>query len=148
MSAACITYDELESRADKALAVTLWAKHAKYFVAAVAILTFVDQVTKSLISSMTPERLDHLSKEQTIELTKRLQELHAAMIRVLTMRGSDGARKAPIIGGLLNNLDAHAEDLGDIIDDLVLSEKEEFRSLLAECIQDISAQPAGTSGRM
>ena len=148
MSAAAITFDQIECRADRALAFTLWAKHARSFVACVAGTALLNQIMKALIGSLTPEHVNSLSTNQVVELTKKLQELHGLLNQLLTMRGIERARSAPILGSLIRDLDDHAEDLGDIVEDLVLSERPEFRSLLTECMEDISSYAAGTSARM
>lgn len=149
MSTATITFDQMESRADRALGLTLWAKHAKYAVLLAAILALLNQCLSRVVTSFSPDKLEALSPEQATEATKKLQELHEELVRLLRMHGLVQMKSNAFYRSSIQGLQEVAEDISDIIEDLVLSENVEFRSLLAECAKDLSLpHPAGARGGM
>ena len=56
------------------------------------------------------------------------------------------AYRLTMLGASVDAVEPLHQDLGDIIEDLVLSESEEFKLLISECAQGIST--AERSGRM
>jgi len=147
MSTSAITFDQMERQADRTYALVLWTKHASVVGRMAMLLTIVSWALRSLIRSLSSERLESLSSEQAIELTKRLQETHQLLAYLSRMADIHRMSQAPVIGPLLCNLQESTEDLGDVIEDLVLSENEQFRHLVADCVNTLSLD-SSTIGHM
>jgi hypothetical protein len=152
MTTATLTFDQMERCADRTFALALWAKHARRIVRVTMTLTIVSQATRMLVKGFTPERLEALDSKQAIELTKRLQELHSLLLQLCRSTRLNGLANHPIFGGSIRSLQDSTEDLGEIIEDLVLSENEQFKSLIARAAQGLQErekpQLTGTFGRM
>lgn len=149
MTTSAITFDQMEREADRTFALALWAKHASLFSQVVMLLTLVSWAVRGLVRSLSPRQLNSLSTEHALDLTKRLQEIHEVMTQLSRMTDIHRLSERPVIGSLLQSVQNSTEDLGDIIDDLLLSENEEFKRLVASSVQTLSQHsPTETIGRM
>jgi hypothetical protein len=149
VTSAAATFDQIERSADRTLAIVLWAKHAKNIAAAALGVAIITQFVHSLVKSLSTDKLNTLSREQAIELTKKLQTLHANLTRLLNVSSAARLSNKTLFQSSLQNLDDYTEDLGDIIENLVLSENEEFRSFVSDCVQGLSsAHSVGARERM
>jgi hypothetical protein len=149
MTTATMTFNQMETRAERTLALVLWAKHAHRVVKGAMLVTLVSRAVRGLVNSLTPERLESLTQKQTIELTKRLQEVHEALVELCRAAEKVNLSQHPIWRSPIRSVEESTEDLGDIIEDLVLSENEQFRQMIADCAQPRpQTVTAGTLGRM
>jgi hypothetical protein len=150
MTTSAITFDQMEREADRTFALALWAKHASLFGQVVMLLTLVSWALRGLVRSLSStDRLNSLTTEHAVELTKRLQETHEVLTQLSRMTDIHRLTERPVVGPLLRSVQDSTEDLGDIIEDLLLSENKEFRRLVASSVQTLSQHPpAETIGRM
>jgi hypothetical protein len=149
MTTSAVTFDEMEREVDRTFALALWAKHASLFGQVVMLLTLLSWALRGLIRSLSSDRLDSLSTEQAVELTKRIQETHEVMTQLSRITDIHRLSERRVIGPLLRSVQDSTENLGDIIEDLLLSENETFRQLVATSAQTLSQHsPAETIGRM
>jgi hypothetical protein len=149
MTTSAITFDQMEREADRTFALALWAKHASVFGKVVMLLTLVSWALRGLVRSLSPDKLNSLATEHALELTKRLQETHEVMTQLSRMTDIHRLSERPVIGPLLRSVQDSTENLGDIIEDLLLSENEEFRGLVGSSVQILSQHsPVETIGRM
>jgi N-acyl-D-aspartate/D-glutamate deacylase len=142
MSAAAITFDQMERTADKTLAlagVAAWAKHARVRIFCSFVLQMVHKSLAHLVEALTPEHLEVLTDEQALDLTKKLQHVHCYLTELLERAESKNLSRSFLFRDTLIGIDELTEDLGDIIEDLVLSNDQEFRSLLGECVDGLAA---------
>ena len=88
-----------------------------------------------------------LTEEQSVELANKLRQLHSHLAYVLDHRGMCALRTKPIFSRLIASLEEDTEDLYDVIENLILSNNREFRSLISDCIQSLSpaecSEPVG-----
>ena len=144
-----ITFDQMERNADRTLGIALWAKHAKNMALCAGLMKLLHGFLSNLVGSLSADKLDALTKEQALELTKKLQELHAQLTSLLEMPGFSQLGSRTFFRASVHGLEEATEDLGDIIEDLVLSENEEFRSLVSNCTTGLSSsRVVGSVGRM
>ena len=147
---ATLTFDQMERSADQTLAFVLWAKNVKNMFMAAGWMAALDQVAKKLVKTLSHGgRLSGLSDEQAADLAKKLQEIHSQLDFILRRETVVQWRSKMLFAGSLEGLTDSADDLADIIEDLVLSSSPHFRSLLVECVKGLpSARPAELIGRM
>lgn len=150
MTAEVLTFDQMESKAERTLAVVLWVKHAKHTWSCFFYTVIVSEAVKSLVKELSAdEKLNSLNDAQAKELAEKLQAVHARLAVLMSDWRIERLRKHWPLSSAINVLGENTEDLGDIIEDLVLSYNKEFRSALSECVLGITAtHPAETVGRM
>jgi len=91
--------------------------------------------------------LEALSAEQASDLRKKMQDLHGNLTPMLRLCQHCPASCNPLSRSALKGIDASTEDIGDIIEDLALSESGQFRALLKDSVRAI-ADPAARLGGM
>jgi hypothetical protein len=112
------------------------AKNARNAVIGIATTLVVSKTLDRLVTALTPERLASLSPKNKAELTADLQELHALLVVGCRQSEREQSRAFRL---LMSKIEERTEDLGDIIEDLVLSGDEQFKMLLSDCVKSISA---------
>ncbi len=133
-----LTFDEMESKADRTLAVVLWAKNVKNMFMAAGWMALLDQTIKGLVQMLSHDnRLAGLSDEQAVELVKKLQELHSQLDFMLRRNTTIQWRTKMLFATSLEGIEGSTEDLADIIEDLILSCNPEFRAVLVECVKGL-----------
>ncbi len=146
-SAATATFDQMERSADRTFALVLWAKHAHQVVQGFMLLTGVSWAVRGLVNTLTPDRIESLTQQQAIDLTKRIQETHDLLLYLCRSADMRRMHEHRIFGHAIRSLQESTTDLGDIIEDLILSENEQFKSLIANCAQSVSPKPALAGSR-
>jgi hypothetical protein len=136
MCTAVVTFNELERQSEFTKGWALAAKNARNAAVGVALTMVASAALDRLVKSLAPEKLGTLSKENKAELTAHLQDLHSLLAACCRRSQHDQSR---LFRYLRANIENRTEDLGDIIEDLVLSEDEQFKALLADCVRSISA---------
>jgi hypothetical protein len=144
-----LTFDQMERSADQTLAFVLWAKNVKNTVLAAGFIALLDQVTKRLVKNLShSERLAKLTDEQAAELAKKLQEIHSQLDFLLRRTTLAQWRTKMLFSASLNGIAGSAEDIADIVEDLILSCNPEFRSLLIGCVRALPSHSAELVGHM
>lgn len=135
-----ITFDQMERNADRTLAVALWARHVSGVISCITLFAILHTTLRGLLRSLRGgERLASLSGKQSVELADKLRELHSHLAYVLDHRGMCILRTKPIFSRLIASLEEDTEDLYDVIENLVLSNNREFRSLISDCVESLSS---------
>jgi hypothetical protein len=140
MTTSAITFDQMERQADRTLGITLWAKHAKNVVLGAGLMKVLHSFLLHLVGGLSADKLDALTKEQALELTKKLQELHAQLTTLIEMPGFSQLGSSLLFRSSVCGLEEATEDLADVIEDLVLSGNEEFQSLVSNCTAGLSSR--------
>lgn len=149
MSTQAITFDQLERSADNTLAWVLWAKAAKNALTCALIMAILSRLLQSFVASLTPQRLTALSPEQAKDFKGRLQELHGHLMMLLRHRSCDVLRSSALFRSSILRLEDSSEDVGDIIEDLVLANNPQFTNLVGDCVEALShAHAVGSVGLM
>ncbi len=145
-----LTFDQMERSADRTLAVVLWAKHVKHITEGVFLFAILNQLLRSLVRSLSADdKLNSLSEDQVKELTSTLREIHDGLLQVLDHNAMCLLKRKVLFKASIASIEESAEDLSDIIENLVLSCNPDFRAIVADCVQSISsAQSAEPVGRM
>jgi len=135
-----LTFDQMERSADRTLAVVLWAKHVKYVTEGVVLFAFLNQLLRSLVRGLSADdKLNSLSEDQIKELTSTLREIHEGLLQVLEHNAMCLLKRKVLFKGSIASIEERAEDLSDIIENLVLSCNSDFRAIVADCVTSISS---------
>lgn len=140
-----ITFDQMESGAENSLAWVLWAKNARNTAILSISLVLVNRIVRSYVASLTCDRLDSLSPEQAKEIKGSLQEMHVHLMRLLRHRGCGTIKSAFGFRASISGLEASAEDISDIIEDLILADNPKFVGLLQDCARAIQSEQTSLS---
>lgn len=147
MSTPAITFDQIERNADRTLAIVLLAKQAKNYATGLVLFAALHQLLRSLIRSLSNEKMNSLSDEQAKELTATLQQIHAQLVGIIDHDSTCSLKRKSLFKPLIDGIEENTEDLCDIIEDLVLSCNQNFRTIVSDCVQSIvsvhSAEPVG-----
>ena len=136
MATAAITFDELERNSEVTKGYALLAKNARSMFKSIVLMGLVSNKLDLLMASLAPEKLELLSEENTSKLVRDLQDLHSLLAEFSCWDHRSGGL---LVRGFVQKVQDSTEDLGDVIEDLVLSQDKEFRTLLSECVQRVSA---------
>ncbi len=149
MPAATVTFDQMERRADRTLAVVLWAKHVKNVAEGAALFKILELVLRSLVHSLSAdEKLSSLPDQQAQELMSKLEELHAQLVSVLDHHVTLSLSRKFLFRNSIRNIEENTEDLCDLLENLALSRNSDFRALVADCVKSISSATAEPVGRV
>ena len=146
---ATLTFDQMERSADRTLALVLWAKSIKNIALAAGGMVLLDQLTRSLVRGLSQkDKLASLSNDQAADLAKKLQELHSQLDFLLRRKTVVAWRTTFLFAASLESLTESTTDIGDIIEDLILSGNSEFRSMIVGCVQALPSHSAELVGHM
>jgi len=140
MSTATIAFDQIEREADQTLAIVLWAKHVRYALLCAALMQVLSRALRGLVRSLSAEKLDMLSFEQTVDLKKKLSEVYSGLEGFVTFYGVQRMKASILYRRSIEDIEERTEDLSDIIEELELAGNKDFRSLLSECVEDINSK--------
>jgi translation elongation factor EF-G len=149
-----MTFDECQGAADRMFAyAVLVAQAAKEYMKCVYHLNKVDGAITNLLSVLTAERAQSLTPEQREHLIHRLQEAHAYLVQFARSREAKTMREAsfvPVIPGLVIKLQEGTDELGDVIENLILMGDQEYLTLVSTCATSLGrerkAELAGMHG--
>lgn len=148
MTAHAATFDQM-GKAEKTLAVVLWAKNAKNVALAAVYMAVLHQTLTALVRSLGNEdELACLSDEQATELATKLQEVHSQLDFLLHRPAFKQFQNKFFFKASYEGIEEGTVDLVDVIEDLLLSCNKDFRAILGECVQALPNQSAGLIARM
>jgi hypothetical protein len=133
---AAITFEDIEQRADRALAYALLAKTASTWAVAVYRGFEIARSLEEFVRLLSPETLHSFTPEQRSDLCQRLQVLHRQLLYVGS-REVQAVAGMPLLGGLFNRIEESSEDIADAIEDLVLDGSPAFQRLISSCASNI-----------
>jgi hypothetical protein len=140
MSANSLTFNEIETTTNKALAYAILASQAAHaYIAAIRMAREMAKALEELVAALPGQALARLTLEQKKWLTPRLQEIHRYLADLSRSNETALVSRIPILGNWVRRIQDGAEDLGDIIEDLVLADDADFRNLLAACERTVIA---------
>lgn len=139
MSAACITLDQIESRAATSTALAVYARRVRDGLVAAALarplLQFLNYRLDQLNSQLRSGALDELSGEQLGEVTTHLKTLNISLLRL----GEDGnLRKHASLSAQLEKICASAEDFDSIMENIYLALDPSFHGAVSSAIEQLN----------
>lgn len=137
MGSGTTTFDEVERSADRTFAYALLAKAAQGYVIAVLRLAELNSALDQLLKTLKPCQIDSLRSEQKQWLGCRLPEIHSLLALISGSEEAEAIGKLPILASLITRLRDSTEDMGDIIEDVLLINDETFGTLIRDCATSI-----------
>lgn len=123
------------SRTERTYAYAILAKLASNMAALVFRMLELCSNLEGLLSALHTVPLEVLAPN--VELRERLQEVHELLLQLLKPE-PDVLSKIPPFGLLTSRLRNNTEDLGEILENLILLNNSEFHKLVAECTEHLS----------
>lgn len=141
MNAGCITFEDLEYRAESTVALAIHARHIKDGVLAHTVGYVVLAILSRKVSDLnrhlrTPE-LEKCTDEQLSELADLLKQLNARLVRIVSQVRQADAHRFAIVERQLAKLENAIEDLESIIENVYLAINPEFRTVVSSAIQKL-----------
>ena len=140
-------FGEIETTTNRALAYSILASQAAHaYIVAIRSASQLAKAVENLVSVLPPQALVRLTRDQKRWLTPRLQEIHKYTADLSRTNETVVVSRIPILGGWVKRIQDGTEDLGDIIEDLVLIYDADFRNLIVACERTIVAAEGETIG--
>jgi len=132
MNPNAITFDEIERETSKAKAYALLAGVSVAFPLVAIWMWQVSRNLKKLLKKLNPNNLELLSPEQGESLLQDLRQLHPLMARL--SRNVEWFKRIPICGHFAKQIEDRADELFEVMDDLVLMTNRDMKKLIAQCV--------------
>jgi len=137
MTAACITFEQIEDRAENSLALAIWAKRvsatALAFVVGNGLMAFLATSLKNLDQVLTTEALERFSPEQLRDLASKLKELLPRLTRLCAGIQSSPMNKL-LLPGLIKDICETAENLESALENIQFALRPEFHDAVSSAI--------------
>src|ERR1700736_5110825 len=133
MTATAATFDEIERDANRARAYALLAQTSKQLWVGTILLWELSRKVKGFVKRLTPELIEAVPSQRVKEITANLQELHRLLVFLSSSQEARALTTMPVLGSMIKSMQENTEDLGDIIEDLVLANNPEYQGLVAAC---------------
>lgn len=148
MSTTSMMFGEIEITTNRALArAILMSQAAHAYISAINASRELAKALESLVSVLAPQTLARLTGDQKKWLTGRLQEIHKYVASLSRSNEAAMAFRIPFLNTWVRKIQDATEELGDIIEDLVLIDDADFRNLISTCERSIisaEGEPIGT----
>jgi len=142
MTAACVTFEQIESSAASTVA---WAIHARRirdgFVAltfGAAILAYFAHKLEKLVITLRSGALSNLSDEQLIELAELLKQLNGYVLRLGPDFAASGVTEYSFLKPSIQSIQDSAEDLESILENIYLALDPGFHKAVSSAIDKMN----------
>lgn len=145
MTATTATFDEIERNANRARAYALLAQTSNRLWVGTILLWKLSRKLKGFVKLLTPELIEAVPSTRLKEMTASLQELHRLLVSLTAPQEARALATMPVLDSTIKSLQESTEDLGDIIEDLVLANNPEYQGLVAACAASLGLAPTSES---
>lgn len=137
MTAAAITFEQIEDRAEDSLALTIWAKRASDTALAVVVgntlVAILSVSLKKFDRVLATEALERLSQEQLKELAGKLKELLPRLTRLCSELRSIQKYKL-LVPSLINSVCETTENLESVLENISFALRPDFHNAVSSAI--------------
>jgi hypothetical protein len=88
-----------------------------------------------MLASFDYETLNKLSPDESLSLTSKLQSLHASLLAMLP--SPETVQGIPILRTNIGRLREDTEDLGDLIENLILGSDLNFQKFVSDSVGEV-----------
>jgi len=139
MSAACITFDQIESRTATSVLLAIYAKRVRDSFVAVTLcwplLALLNLRLSQLIIPLKSGALDNLSPEQLNEVAALLKGLNN---RLVGLTEDEGIRSQIALKGTLQSIAESIEDFDSILENIYLALDPAFHGAVSSAIERLN----------
>jgi len=144
-----MVFGEIEITTNRALArAILMSQAAHAYISAINATRELAKALETLVSVLPSHALARLTGDQKRWLTGRLQEIHKYVADLSRSNEAAMVSRLPILNKWVRKIQDSTEDLGDIIEDLVLIDDADFRNLISTCERSIISAEGEAVGAM
>lgn len=151
MTAGCITFEEVESRAESTVALAIFARRVQegFWAHAVGVplLHFLNTKLDDLKLRLSTPFLDKLNDDQMLELSDLLKQLHARLERVVSVSRQSRLDKYKHVKKNLDRIEDSAEDFESIVENIHLAVNPTFHNVVSSAISKLKTE-VGESAAM
>lgn len=141
MSAATLTFEQIESRADSTVAWAIHARRVRDGVFACVICAPLVLIVKAKLHDLTrhlsSDVLEGLTDEQARKLADLLQQLSVRLTEINTALRDTGLCRFRILSAVLEKMESSHDDVDSIIENLRLSLNKDFRGAVSSAIDQL-----------
>jgi hypothetical protein len=141
MTAACITFDEIESRAASTVALTLHLRRVRAWFFAFTLgapgLSILDNKLSDLVKTLNCGILERASDEQLKELSELLRPLHFQLLKLPELVAQGGLDRFVIIRNRIRSIENRTEDVESILENVYLALNPDFRSAVSLAVEKL-----------
>jgi hypothetical protein len=131
-----IAFTEIERSVTRARAYAALAQTSKHIVEGLFLTWKVSHKLKEFVDLLTPRWIESIDADDAAKLTADLQELHTMLVH-FSRDGADLRRFAPFLNSSIKSIQESTENIGDIIEDLVLSQDTRYKALVMQCAESL-----------
>jgi hypothetical protein len=131
------TFYEVERDVKRTNAYVQLAKTSKHLIESAVLTWQISRKLEQFVKRITPQWIEALPSEKIVSLTQDIQSLHGILAEYSSHGDTAEIGKLPLFGSCIKSLQQSTEDIGDIIEDLVLSQNEQYQSLVRQCADNL-----------
>lgn len=140
MAAASLTFEQIESSTGKTYAFAVFAEHARTGISVAfrifALFLLAKRLKKLISVGLSSQSLERLTEDQAKELLPLIRNLHTQLVRLSKSCPPD-VERIPLLSASVNIIEESAEELDEVLEDLVLMHDTEFNSLISRSVAEV-----------
>lgn len=144
MTASCITFEEIESRAASTLALAIYARRAKEHVLAHTVLlplvAYLNRDLNKLTIALKTPSVEACNDQQLVELANLLKYIHAFLGKLLLGAEQSNAYRFKAVQRQFKRIDDRREDLESIIENIHLAINPTFHKVVSSALAQLDVR--------
>lgn len=144
MTAGCITFEEIESRAESTLALAIHVRRAKENVFAHTVLlplvVYLNRELNKLTIALKTPSVETYNDEQLVELAALLKQIHAFLGKLLLGAEQSNVYRFKAVQRQFERIEDRCEDLESIIENIHLAINPTFHKVVSSALAQLSVR--------
>lgn len=144
MTAGCITFEEIESRAASTLALAIYARRAKEHVLAHTVLlplvAYLNRELNKLTIALKTPSVETCNDQQLVELANLLKYIHAFLGKLLLGAEQSNVYRFKAVQRQFKQIEDRCEDLESIIENIHLAINPAFHKVVSSALAQLDVR--------
>lgn len=144
MTAGCITFEEIESRAASTLALAIYARRAKEHVLAHTVLlplvAYLNRDLNKLTLALKTPSVEACNDQQLVELANLLKYIHAFLGKLVLGAEQSNVYRFKAVQRQFKRIDDRREDLESIIENIHLAINPTFHKVVSSALAQLDVR--------
>jgi len=142
MTAGCITFEQIESRAESTLALAIYARRAKENVLAHTVLlplvAFLNRELDKLTTALKTPAVETCNDEQLTEIADLLKQIHTFLGKLLFGAEQSNLYRFKAVRKQFKRIEDRCEDLESIIENIHLAINPTFHKVVSSALAQLN----------
>src|SRR5215469_13062789 len=142
MPTGCITFEEIESRAESTLALAIYARRAKENVLAhtvlLPLLAYLNRELGKLTLALKTPSIETWNDEQLAELADLLKQIHAFLGKLLLGAEQSNLYRFKAVQKQFKRIEDRCEDLESIVENIHLATNPTFHKVVSSALAQLN----------